>query len=99
MLLVQVHLQALPNSFSALAPEWSLLLVRFVSIKQRQGGPIYFILQELMFLRPKCKKPHFHPKKKKKRKKNSREISSLLFATHVILLSHLHADVSANAEQ
>lgn len=69
MLLVQVHLQALPNSFSALAPEWSLLLVRFVSIKQRQGGPIYFILQELMFLRPKCKKPHFHPKKKKKRGK------------------------------
>lgn len=97
MLLVQVHLQALPNSFSALAPEWSLLLVRFVSIKQRQGGPIYFILQELMFLRPKCKKPHFHPKKKEE--KNSREISSLLFATHVILLSHLHADVSANAEQ
>lgn len=72
MLLVQVHLQALPNSFSALAPEWSLLLVQFVSIKQRQGGPIYFILQELMFLRPKCKKPHFHPKKKIKKKREKK---------------------------
>lgn len=72
MLLVQVHLQALPNSFSALAPEWSLLLVRFVSIKQRQGGPVYLILQELMFLGPKCKKPHFHPKKKKKKKRGKK---------------------------